>query len=425
MAAAAAWFDFFLFAIASVLVFPHLFFPVHDSWGVAASLVVAVAARPLGGVLFGHLGDRYGRRASLVGSLLVTGGASGMVAVLPTYLQAGAVSPLLLVVVRVVQGVGIGGVWSGAVVTVAEHARPSGRGLVASWSQTGMAAGGALAFGLMGGLFLVLPAVAFYSWGWRVPYVLSLVVAAYGWWMRSWLAPSTPAVGPPGHAEAPACWPVRELLARHGARLTVGVGIAFGVESAFAVFSFGYIAAHLVGLGFALRQSLVLVGCGAVLLTVAIPLAGAASDRYGRRRVYLAGALVVAGGSAAFSLLEAANWRWPAAGACVMAMPGFAAMYGTLPALLAELFPPRVRVTGAGLSYQLAGIVTGPVAAYLVVALPSRLGTPHALAAYTAAALAVASLALAFARTADHTKGMKSRPRCPAPNPSARRTAAP
>lgn len=394
------WYDFFLFGSAAALVFPTVFFPSSDpGTGLLLSFMtygVAFVARPFGGIVFGRLGDAIGRRNTLVATLLIAGGGTFLIGCIPGYASIGLWSTVLLVLMRLLQGLGLGGEWGGAATLSAEHADGAGksasRGLLASWMQLGVPAGNLLAVGALFVMETAMPTDAFIAWGWRVPFLASAVLIFVGFWIRSAVEES-----PLFEARERVAAPLREMLRTHWRQvlLTVGIRIASDVSYyVFAVFALSYIA-NTLHLPSSIGLTGVIVGCVSQL--VVIPLSAAISDRVGRRPVYVVGAAAVG----VWSFVA-----WPVLGTgsapmIVLAIAvGIAAqgiMYGPMAAFITEMFGRKVRATGASFGYQIAGIIGGALAPFIAQLLVAGFHTTVAVSVYVAitAAIAIVSALLA------------------------------
>ncbi len=357
------WYDFFLYGTAAALVFNRLFFPNTDSvTGTMAAFgtyAIGFLARPLGGIVFGHYGDRFGRKSALVVTLMIVGLSTFCMGLLPTYDMVGAWAPVLLVALRFVQGLGVGGEWGGAVLMVAERGNPRWRGFSTSWVQSGAPVGlllAAFAFKLVS----LLPEDQFLAWGWRVPFLLGIVLTGVGLFLRLKVLESP--IFAAAIAEKPAeGLPLFEVLRKHPRNVLLAMGARIaenGYYYFFTVFclSYGTVYLHL-------PQEFLLNGVllSAVVHLMATPLFGALSDVLGRKPVYLGGALFLAAFAFPFFWMvgqQTTGWVWSA---MVIGMIGHAAMYGPQAAFLSELFGTRVRYTGASLGYQLAAPLSGGI----------------------------------------------------------------
>jgi len=371
------WYDFFLYGTAAALVFNKLFFPTFaplaGTMAAFATYAVGFAARPIGGIVFGHYGDRLGRKTMLYLTLLIMGLATTAIGLLPTYASIGIWAPIALVALRLFQGLGIGGEWGGAVLLTVEHAPPHARGFYGSWPQMGVAMGlllSTLAFRH----FSAAPEATFLAWGWRVPFLLSFILLVVGLWIRHRVAES-PVFERLKRRKAEVGMPVIEVLRRHARPMLLATGARLaenGLFYIFTTFSLTYVATQLkLDRNIALNGLLVASACS--LLTV--PAWGAVSDRLGRRPVYLLGA--VAGGLLAFPFFWLLETGRPALiwVALVLAVTlGHDAMYATQSSFFAELFPTRVRYSGASLASQLGSVFSGGLSPLIATALLGRTG---------------------------------------------------
>ena len=394
------WYDFFLYGTAAALVFNKLFFPeAEPSSGTLLALAtygVGFAARPFGGIIFGHFGDRVGRKAMLVLSLLIMGVATFLIGAMPTYAQIGIWAPVILVLLRIAQGIGVGGEWGGAVLMSVEHAPKGRRGFFGSWPQMGVPAG----LFLSTVVFLIVQQTtsdaAFLSWGWRVPFLLSVVLIAIGLFVRLRLYES-PAFQRVKETQTEAPMPILDVLRKYPREVLLAMGMRIAENGTFyilTVWVLVYGNEHLK-----LPKSTMLWGVviAALIGLVAIPFYGALSDRVGRRPLYLGGAL--------FSLVFAFPFFWLVNTktevliwlAIVLGVNvGHDLMYGPQAAFFSELFGTRVRYSGASLGYQLASVIAGGFAPLIAAALLQAWGWP-AVALYMAVMAAVTVVATLLA----------------------------
>ena len=382
------WYDFFLYGSAAALVFPHLFFP--DSSDFAGTLLafgtyaVGFAARPIGALVFGHFGDRIGRKKLLVISLLMMGGATFAIGLLPTFATVGVLAPILLVTLRLIQGFALGGEWGGAVLLVSEHGKPEHRGFWSSWPQAGAPAGNLLATGVLALLAAFQSDDAFAAWGWRIPFLLSAVLIIVGLFVRLAVSESpvfleaqrvaAQKAAETGVAEKA---PILTVLAHYKREVLVAMGARIAENVSFyllTVFSLAYLTkAQGAESSFTLNA---LVIASAVHL-VTIPMWGALSDRIGRRPVYLFGAVGIGiWAFVLFGMLEADNF-WLSVFGITVGLLFHGAMYGPQAAFFAELFGTKSRYTGVGIGSQLASLVAGAPAPLIALALLGSFTDPN------------------------------------------------
>ncbi|MEU7888339.1 MFS transporter [Microbispora bryophytorum] len=396
------WYDFFLYGSAAALVFNKLFFPTEDelTGTLLAFLTYAVGfvARPLGGLVFGHYGDRLGRKRLLVVSLLMMGGATFLIGLLPTYAALGAGAPLLLTVLRLVQGFALGGEWGGAVLLVSEHGDPRHRGFWASWPQAGAPGGNLIATGVLALLAAVQPDDAFLAWGWRIAFLLSGVLVLIGLWIRLTVAESPLFQEALERQEPAPKAPIAGVLRHHWRDVLVAMGarmaenVSYYVITAF-VLVYGTTAAGLPK-GTVLNAVLI----GSAFHFVTIPLWGALSDRIGRRPVYLLGAAGVGlWAFAFFPLIDTGNFALVTV-AVTVGLLLHGAMYGPQAAFFSELFATRMRYSGVSIGYQLASIAAGGVAPLIAVALLDAYGSSVPISVYVVAAAILTVIAVIASR---------------------------
>jgi MFS transporter, MHS family, shikimate and dehydroshikimate transport protein len=379
------WYDFFLYGTAAALVFSRLFFPDVDpligTLSAFATFAVGFGARPLGGIIFGHFGDRLGRKSMLIYSLLIMGVATFLIGLLPTYDSIGIAAPILLVLLRCAQGIGVGGEWGGAVLMAVEHSRESRRGLSGACPQMGVPAGLFLSTVVFGVVNSSMSEAQFMAWGWRIPFLLSLLLVAIGMFIRLKIveSPAFTRLQASGRTESrPLVVAVRDY--RRPVLLAMGMRLAEnGLFYVYTVFVLSYGPTEL---GIARSTMLWAVTVAALAGLVAIPSFGALSDRVGRRPVYLFGAV--------FSLVYSLPFFWllETRSPIVIGLAillgvtlGHDAMYGPQAAYFSELFGASVRYSGASLAYQLASVASGGLAPFIATALLAAYGTT-AVAAY-------------------------------------------
>jgi metabolite-proton symporter len=386
------WYDFFLYNTAAALVFPHLFFPSSSAYAGAmasfATYAVGFAARPVGAAIFGHWGDRIGRKTTLIITLLVMGLSSAIVGVLPGTATIGFVAPLILVLLRLLQGIAIGGEWSGSVLLAMEWGDQNKRGLLGSSAQIGVPVGLVLGTGGMTLLSATLSPEAFNSWGWRVPFLFSLVLVAVGLVIRLKIheTPMFARVLKEGKTERA---PVAEVVRRHWREILLSAGLRFAEQLPFYLFTtfvlIFVVQRHHYSKTFVLTA--VLVGAACELVT--IPLFSHLSDRVGRKRIYLTGAVLV--GLLAFPYFAVLSYGGPVPIfiAIVLSLIVHSMMYGPQAALIGESFPTHLRYGGAGLGYQLASVFAGGPAPLVATWLLHQTGTPYSISVYIVVAAVI------------------------------------
>jgi len=391
------WYDFFLYGTASALVFNKLFFPNFDplvgTLLAFATYAVGFIARPLGGLVFGHFGDRVGRKQVLIVTLLIMGIATFLIGALPTYQAIGVAAPILLVVLRFVQGLGLGGEWGGAVLMSLEHGAPDRRGLNASWPQVGVPVGNLLAAGVLGLLNLLLTEDAFLSWGWRIAFFLSGALVLVGLWIRMTITES-PLFEEVESAGEKARMPLIEVIKRHPRGLLVAMGARLGTDVAFYTFTLYILTFLTANLGLPRSVGLNAVLIGSAVQIALIPLFGGLSDRYGRRPVYALGAVSAAVWAFVFFPLLSTRSPVVIVLATVVALITHAAMYRPQAAFIAELFSTELRYSGASMGYQIAGVLGGGIAPLVSIALAGATGTAFAVSFYVLAMVVLTLIAL-------------------------------
>jgi metabolite-proton symporter len=386
------WYDFFLYGSAAALVFNRLFFPDADPLtGTLLAFVTSATgfvARPIGGIIFGHFGDRVGRKTVLVVTLLMMGIATFLIGLLPTYATIGVTAPILLVVLRIVQGLGLGGEWGGAVLMSLEHGEPHRRGWNASWPQVGVPAGNLLAAAVLALMTAVLSDAAFQSWGWRVPFLLSGALIAVGLWIRLTIAES-PLFQELEEEDTKVKAPILDVLKRYRKSLLTALGARLGVDIAFYTFALFILVYVVEELDLPRSTALNAVLVGSAFQLFLIPLFGHLSDRFGRRPLYLAGAVGAAVWVFAFFPLLDTTSAFLIVVAAVGGLLCHAAMYGPQAAFISELFSTQVRYSGASLGYQIAGVLGGALAPIISISLLDGFGSALPVSLYVLAGLLI------------------------------------
>jgi MFS family permease len=404
------WYEFFLYGTAATLVFNKVFFSASTSEldAILAAFVtyaVGFAARPLGGVVFGHFGDKYGRKKLLQFSILLVGASTFLMGCLPTFGQIGYWAPALLVVLRFVQGFAVGGEWGGAILLVAEHSPDRDRGFWASWPQAGVPAGNLLATIVLLVLTNTLAESAFLSWGWRVAFWLSAVVVLIGYYIRTKVTDAPIFVAAQQEAERikETSFSVLEVLKRYPRGVFTAMGLRFGENIMYylvVTFSITYLKTQVHANTTSILAYLLVAHA---VHFVAIPLVGRLADRYGRRPVYFVGAVACGTwGFFAFPMMNSGNYAVITA-AVTIGLVFHAIMYAPQPALMAEMFPTRMRYSGVSLGYQVTAIFAGSLAPIVAVKLLEIYDSSVPIAVYLAAACAVTLVAVVFTR---ETKGI-------------------
>ncbi|WP_287886300.1 MULTISPECIES: MFS transporter [Paracoccus] len=371
------WYDFFLYGVVAGIVFNKLYFPADDptiSVLLAyATFAVGFVARPLGGLVFGHFGDRIGRKTMLVLTLLLMGGATVLIGLLPTYDQIGILAPILLLVLRVAQGIGIGGEWGGAVLMAYEFAPEHKRGFYASIPQIGLSLGLFMASGVMA-LLTMLPDEAFMAWGWRTAFIASIVLVVLGTWIRSNIGESPEFKKAKAESRAKdQGLPFVDMIKRYPGNVTLGMGARYidGVFfNVFAVFSILYLTQYV---GLERSFALWTVSGAAIVMVFCIPFFGRLSDRIGRPRTYAMGsALLALSVFPAFALMSSGDPLLVVLGIVLPFGVVYPMCYGPEAALFSDLFDPSVRYTGVSFVYQFSGIfasgITPMIATWLMAA---------------------------------------------------------
>jgi metabolite-proton symporter len=393
------WYDFFLYGTAAGLVFGKLYFPNEDPLTATLSAFgtyfIGFIGRPIGAAIFGHYGDRIGRKATLIATLLCMGIATFLIAFVPTYATIGIWGAVILTILRVIQGIGVGGEWGGSVLISMEWARThKSRGLVASWPQFGVPSGLFLA-NLAVLAFSALSGDQFLTWGWRIPFLLSIFLVGVGLWVRLGIL-ETPVFQKLLAEQKIERAPIIEVMKRQPREIILSALLRMAEQAPFYIFTAFVFSYGVSTLKMPRDFILIAVLAAALLSFVTIPLSGHISDRIGRRRMYLIGAAVTGVfGFLYFALLETAA---PAAVfiAIVLSLIPHDMQYGPQAALIAEAFTPRLRYSGASLGYQLASIIAGGPAPLIATALFAAFHSGYAIAVYIAFCAVVSLISTAF-----------------------------
>jgi len=393
------WYDFFIYGTAAGLVFPKLYFPNEDPLTgtllAFSTYFIGFVGRPIGAAIFGHYGDRIGRKATLIATLLLMGIATVLVAFVPSYASIGIWGAIILTVLRMLQGIGVGGEWGGSVLIAMEWARTHGsRGLVASWPQ----------FGVPCGLFLANLAILafsawsgadFIAWGWRVPFLLSIILIGIGIWIRLGIL-ETPVFRQLVEDKKIEWAPIAEVIRKQPREIILCALLRMAEQAPFYIFTAFVFAYATTTLKMSRDLILFAVLAASCLSFIAIPLAGHISDRIGRRKMYLIGAAVTGlFGFLYFGMLDTAI---PSAVfiAIFISLIPHDMQYGPQAALIAEAFTPRLRYSGSSLGYQLASVIAGGPAPLIATALFATYHTGYAIAIYIAACAVVSLISAGF-----------------------------
>ncbi|MEX2579524.1 MAG: MFS transporter [Verrucomicrobiales bacterium] len=394
------WFDFFIYGTAAALVFGQLFFPGESEFvGRMASFgtfAIGFFARPLGGIVFGHFGDKIGRKAMLVTTLMMMGVATFLIGVLPTYESIGVAAPIILVLLRLVQGFGVGGEWGGAVLMAVEHGHEGKRGLYGSCVQMGVPVGLLLATSVFA-VVTRMPEEDFLAWGWRIPFLLGIVLLGVGLFIRLRIVES-PLFAKVKNLGDISKLPILDVVKRHPKNVFLAMGARFAENACFYIFSVFVLSYAVDQLGLERATILTGVWIAAAVQIIAIPAFGSLSDRVGRRPVYLGGAVFIALFAFPFFWMietQTTIYIWLA---IVLGLVGHAAMYGPQAAFFSELFGTRVRYSGASIGYQLASPFAGGLAPLIATALLEWSGNRSwPVSVYLIATAAITLLAIYFA----------------------------
>ncbi|WLP89848.1 MFS transporter [Gordonia sp. NB41Y] len=401
------WYDFFLYATAASLVFNTLFFPDTSTFvGTMlsfATFAVGFVVRPIGGVVFGHIGDRIGRKRTLAVTMVLMGVATALMGVLPTAAQVGVLAPILLLCLRILQGFALGGEWAGAVLLAVEHSPKRRRGLFGSIPQVGLALGLALGTGVFALLQVIFDDEQFLAYGWRIAFLVSIVLVAIGFVVRL-KVDETPAFQEVDALAQKSSAPLREVVVPPNTRNTVlGLLARWGEGSAFNTWGVFAIAYATTQLDLARVPVLAAVTVAALVMAVLLPVSGLLSDRHGPRRVYLAGMIAyTVAVYPVFVLFGTASLLWFTVGLVVVFGVVHALFYGAQGTLFASLYPTPVRYTGLSVVYQFSGIYASGLTPLILTALiGAGHGTPWIAAGYLVATGLISVVATKLIRPAD------------------------
>lgn len=393
------WYDFFLYATAASLVFNHAFFPSQSSYvGTLlsfATFAVGFLVRPIGGFVFGHVGDRIGRKKTLALTMFLMGGATALMGLLPTAAQIGVLAPILLLLLRVVQGFALGGEWAGAILLAVEHSPSRRRGFAGSVPQVGLALGLALGTGVFALLQIALPDNAFESYGWRIAFLISIVLVIFGFVVRL-KATETPAFEKLRSDDDRAAVPLREVFRPPHLRATVlgllsrwGEGAAFNTWGVFAI-SYATGTLHLERV-----PVLIAVTAAALVMAALLPVSGLLADRFGARAVYASGIAAYAiAVFPVFALFSTKSITAYAIGMLLVFGVIHAWFYGAQGTLYASLYPARIRYTGLSTVYQLSGVYASGLTPLILTALIAAANkSPWLACSYLVATAAISVVA--------------------------------
>jgi MFS family permease len=399
------WYDFAVYSAASALVLPRLFFPGNDPLTgtllAFSTYAVGYLSRPLGGIFFGRLGDKIGRKNVLVITLLLIGIATVLIGVLPTYATIGVAAPIILVLLRFAQGVGVGGEWGGAVLLSSEFGEPRKRGFWSSAAQLGPPAGNLMANGMLALLTSTMSESTFLGWGWRIAFLVSAVLVAFGLWIRLRLEDTPVFKAIQASGERPQA-PISELLRTEFRGLLSAILCRLAPDIQYALFTVFALVYGTTVLGFSSAQVLTATLIGSACQLFLIPLAGWLSDRVNRRMLYAVVTVLCAVWP--FVFFTAIQGRsWAVFILCVVVGLGIHSfLYGPQAAFITEQFSPRLRYTGSSLGYTIAGVFGGALAPLIFTLLLQRTGSWVGPALYLCLAAVLTLVGVAIGRNPQH-----------------------
>lgn len=410
---AVEWYDFFLYGTAAALVFNKLFFPTNDPLvGTMLALGTFAAgflARPLGAVVLGHLGDKHGRRATLVASLMLMGVATTLIAFIPSYAAIGVAAPLLLLLLRLIQGFALGGEWGGAVLLVSEHSNDSARrAFWASWPNMGPPLGNLMAAGVLAILAATMPESEFLAWGWRLAFGLSALLVIIGLVLRLYVQETPLFKEAQLKREAEAVkerkLPLAILFRRNWRQLLIATGSRMGENAGFYIYSLFIITYVTQIMGLQRQTGLTAVMIGQGVAVVAIPILALYADKVGRKPIMIGASIATVIWAFAFFALLNTGQAWGIIAAAVGGLLIFAAYSSVIGAFFSELFPTDVRYSGTSVAYNLASLIAGSLSPIIALALYSAFGTGYAIGIYLAAMGLISMVSVMFAK---ETKGLR------------------
>ena len=410
---AVEWYDFFLYGTAAALVFNKLYFPTDDPMvGTMLALGTFAAgflARPIGAIVLGHLGDKHGRRATLVASLMLMGVATTLIAFIPSYAAIGLAAPLLLLLLRLIQGFALGGEWGGAVLLVSEHSNESARrAFWASWPNMGPPLGNLMAAGVLAILAATMPESEFLAWGWRIAFGLSALLVVIGLVLRLYVQ-ETPLFKEAqrkreaeGNKERK--MPLAILFRRNWREILIATGSRMGENAGFYIYSLFIITYVTQIMGLQRQTGLTAVMIGQGVAVVAIPILALYADKVGRKPILIGASIATMVWAFAFFALLNTGQTWGIIAAAVGGLLIFAAYSSVIGAFFSELFPTDVRYSGTSVAYNLASLIAGSLSPIIALALYSAFGTGYAIGIYLAAMGLISMVSVMFAK---ETKGLR------------------